>query len=520
MLEQELKSKIANTVNQYKLKCHQLEDEINVLKSAIYQLSLLPHGIHVSLDKQIHNLRTNLKENKDSKKIKKSVELLVNAMSNLKEKKQLTQANLTDFIKQETDLLSRIAITEQEKKAFRQAAQSIKKEDDEHLLIEKFNKLLEDAINWVTKQLTNYQQVSLQLGKVAELHKPSQPFIDFQINSRLNQLLEHILIPEDLANKLQALKMHLKKQLTTSSLTEVVDALTDLVIEAFNLEHDQFKGFLNRFADYLHDFSKYLDLTNSNNSESQQEADAFEIELQNRIQQIKAYLKEAKTIEELSSKVKNDLEEMEQQIRIYREEEQSRAKEYNEKIMILQNKLEEAECGAERIRNHLSFHKVRINHDLLTGLPNETAYKEYILGAFHRWQRGFGELSLVLADIDHLKEINNQYGHSIGDSALKKVATVLKSSIRAADFIARYGGGEFVLIFERTSVYHGTIVLENLRTAIEECELNYHGTKINLTLSFGLTALKHGDTLETFFARAQEAMHQAKQNGRNQIVTL
>jgi len=509
MLEKDLKNRIANTVNQYKLKCHQLEDEINVLKSAIYQLSLLPHGIHVSLDKPIRNLRTNLKENKGSKKIKRSVELLVNAMSNLKEKKQLTQANLTHFIKQETDLLSRVAITEKEKKAFKQAEQSIKEENNEQLLIEKFNKLLEDSIEWVTKQLASYQQNQLQSRKISQPNKPSQPFIDHQINSRLNQLLEHVLIPEDLAKKLQMLKSRLKDQLTTSSLTEVIDALTDLVIEAFNLEHDQFKGFLNRFADYLHDFGKYLEITNTHNLESQQEAVRFEIEFQNCIQHIRSYLKDVKTIEELSRTVGDGLEELSQQIRLYRENEQNRTKEYNEKIMILQSKLEEAEDGAERIRNHLSSHKVRINHDSLTGLPNKTAYDEYILGAFHRWQRGFGELSLALAKIDHLKEINNQYGHLVGDKALKKVAILLKSSIRAADFIARYSAEEFVLVFERTSAYYGAKILENLQTAVEECEFYYHGTKINLTLSFGLSALKHGDTIDTLLARAKKAMHQA-----------
>lgn len=77
MLERELKTKIANTISRYKLKCDQLEDEINVLKSAIYQLSLLPNSIHVGLDQQMHNLQANLKENKDGKKLRKALNRLL-----------------------------------------------------------------------------------------------------------------------------------------------------------------------------------------------------------------------------------------------------------------------------------------------------------------------------------------------------------------------------------------------------------------------------------------------------------
>ncbi|PJE12280.1 MAG: hypothetical protein CK430_07740 [Legionella sp.] len=443
MLERELKTKIANTLSRYKLKCDQLEDEINVLKSAIYQLSLLPNSIHVGLNKQMQNLQANLKENKDSKKIKKSVESLVSAMSNIKEKEKPSPHQTT-----------------------------------------------------------------------------TAPLLNNQINSRFNQLLEHLLIPEDLSNKFQAVKENLNQQLTAELLTKVVDSITDLVIESFNLEHNQFKGFLNKFVDYLHDFSRYLELTDLNNVESHQESGKFETELENSIQQIHQHIGEAKTIEELADKVEDSLEEIGEHIRLHREKEQQRIKEYDEKIMSLQSKLEEAECGAEKIRNQLTFHKVRINQDSLTGLPNRTAYDEYILAAFHRWQRGFGELSLGIADIDNFKAINDKYGHLAGDRVLKKVASIFKSSIRAVDFIARYGGEEFIFLFERTSAPDGGKVLENLRIAVEECEFYYRDTRVLITASFGLTAFQHEDTLDSFFARADEAMYQAKKMGRNQVIVL
>lgn len=166
-------------------------------------------------------------------------------------------------------------------------------------------------------------------------------------------------------------------------------------------------------------------------------------------------------------------------------------------------------------KEELSLHR-----DNLTGLPNRVAYSERILDAYHRWQRGFGDLSLALADIDYLKNINETYGEAMGDQILKKLASIFMTSIRKADFVARYDGGEFVFIFERTHQQQAATILESLRCAIEQCGFHSRKTRIAVTVSFGLTTLLQEDELEGLFARADKAMYLAKHSGRNQITTL
>jgi diguanylate cyclase (GGDEF)-like protein len=300
----------------------------------------------------------------------------------------------------------------------------------------------------------------------------------------------------------------------------MVESLTELVIEAFNIEHHQFKEILNKFTTYLQNFGTYLQLSNENNIQSQQDSEQLEKNLHQNIKAIRGDIDRAETIEMLSLKISKKLDLIAEQMNTFRSKEAERVKGYEEQIVTLQSKLIEAESGVESIKQQLSVHKIKVNEDPLTGLPNRSAYDEFIVNAFNRWKRGFGEVALALADIDHFKAINDKYGHLAGDKVLKKVATIFRDSLRAVDFVARYGGEEFVFIFEHTAAYDGWKVLENLRIAIEETEFCYRDQQVLVTASFGITALQHGDDIESLFVRTDEAMYQAKNSGRNKVIVV
>ena len=177
----------------------------------------------------------------------------------------------------------------------------------------------------------------------------------------------------------------------------------------------------------------------------------------------------------------------------------------------------ESERKAEAIQNMLYFEQEKTNQDSLTGLPNRGAYDERIIKAYNRYQKGYGDFSLAVADIDFFKKINDSYGHLAGDKVLTKVASIFKNAIRQADFISRYGGEEFVFIFERTSEDNAKKILESLRLAIERCQFSYHDNKVNVTVSLGLATVNPDDTPESVFVRADAAMYRAKCNGRNRV---
>lgn len=157
--------------------------------------------------------------------------------------------------------------------------------------------------------------------------------------------------------------------------------------------------------------------------------------------------------------------------------------------------------------------------DPLTHVLNRNAYNltlEQTLRDFNRYK---DPTILMVADIDHFKKVNDTHGHKAGDLVLRSVADFLNQSIRASDFIFRYGGEEFVILLKKCSLKQGESVAEKARLKVEENFSLDKGHELSVTISLGLTQLKEKDTEESVFQRADQALYKAKSNGRNRVET-
>ena len=158
--------------------------------------------------------------------------------------------------------------------------------------------------------------------------------------------------------------------------------------------------------------------------------------------------------------------------------------------------------------------------DSLTGAHSRYAYERRLEEEFQRWQRHSQPLSFAVWDIDHFKNVNDSFGHEAGDRLLRGVADLLDRHKRAEDFLARIGGEEFVLLLPMTPLEGAVAVTEKLRAAIEAAAFRHHGEPVTVTISSGLTEFRAGDTPTTVYERADRAMYQAKEQGRNRCVAL
>ncbi|NRA25098.1 MAG: GGDEF domain-containing protein, partial [Oleispira sp.] len=154
----------------------------------------------------------------------------------------------------------------------------------------------------------------------------------------------------------------------------------------------------------------------------------------------------------------------------------------------------------------------------LTGLPNRESYQQRIVQEIHRIERYGGSLSLMVCDIDLFKRINDNYGHLAGDKVLKIIARSLQSNLRDSDFIARFGGEEFIVLMPETSAEEAKFVADKLRKKIEESPFNFKKEPVQITISFGISEFSQGESLEEVFQRADKALYKAKENGRNQVM--
>ena len=152
--------------------------------------------------------------------------------------------------------------------------------------------------------------------------------------------------------------------------------------------------------------------------------------------------------------------------------------------------------------------------DRLTGLHNRTKLDEILQEELHRSQRYKSTFGLVIIDFDYFKEVNDTYGHQVGDIALKEIANLLTGHLRSTDKAVRWGGEEFIIIYLDTDKEKVLQLSETLRQEIEHHPFETIG---ETTASFGATLWMQDDTIDTIIKRADRALYKAKSNGRNRV---
>jgi len=169
------------------------------------------------------------------------------------------------------------------------------------------------------------------------------------------------------------------------------------------------------------------------------------------------------------------------------------------------------------IKEKSNLLEYQASHDTLTGLFNRNKFNSLLGKEIRRSSRYRNNLSLILFDIDFFKIVNDEYGHQIGDEVLKEIAKLITQNVREHDTIVRWGGEEFLLLLPETDLKGASIVAEKIRITIYKQSLTKF--KLNITASFGVSILKDDDTEESFISRSDEALYEAKETGRNKVVT-
>jgi diguanylate cyclase (GGDEF)-like protein len=190
----------------------------------------------------------------------------------------------------------------------------------------------------------------------------------------------------------------------------------------------------------------------------------------------------------------------------------------NKHLRMLNLICQHASANIENSLLHQRVESERVS-DVLTQLHNHRYFQERLTTEVSRARRSKSQLSLLMADIDHFKSVNDSYGHRIGDMILQRVAEILKKTIRTEDSIARYGGEEFVIILTESERKGALVMAERLRKAIERVTFNMEGNSIKITISIGsATYPADGSEPWELIEHADRALYAAKEQGRNRAV--
>lgn len=186
-------------------------------------------------------------------------------------------------------------------------------------------------------------------------------------------------------------------------------------------------------------------------------------------------------------------------------------------------KIAESRKEVEMLRTNLEKVTAEARRDFLTGINNRRAFDEIVSEQAELAERNFKDLCLLMIDIDHFKQFNDNWGHQTGDEVLKVVAKALNQNVRGSDIVARYGGEEFVVLLPGTPMNGARVVAENIRKTISASKLKRRDSQDDLgqiTVSIGVARMRvgEGDTVPFLLQRADEALYSAKKSGRNRVV--
>ena len=161
------------------------------------------------------------------------------------------------------------------------------------------------------------------------------------------------------------------------------------------------------------------------------------------------------------------------------------------------------------------------NRDGLTGIANRRFFESRLRDEFLRWQRYGGELSVLLFDLDHFKDINDRFGHAVGDTVLRVMAQRVADAVRVQDTFGRFGGEEFALLLPCTPLADAMIVAEKVRMTICDTPVEAEGVRVPVTASVGGAAARPGlPSYEVLINEADAALYSAKRQGRNRSIAL
>ncbi|MBA1248988.1 GGDEF domain-containing protein [Pseudomonas luteola] len=345
--------------------------------------------------------------------------------------------------------------------------------------------------------------------------EPGYSAIAPHIEATLIHLLDELQLPDSHKPQAEALRQRMFGRLNWYELVPLLDDLSGLVLSLNDQGHREFEGYLKQLNQRLDSFQNHLQQVNEGHDEAREQERSFSEELREQVSDLQTHVQEAAEPDNVKKALESRLDGMLTHMEQYQQQREARELEMAERLKTLSERVVSMEQEANDYRSHVEEQRKKALTDPLTGLPNRAAWTERLDAEVSLWQRYHNSLLLAVIDVDHFKRVNDDFGHLAGDKVLKIIGTQLSKKLRRTDFIARFGGEEFVVLLPNTSMEEGEPLIQALRAAIEACPFHFKGERVTITCSAGLTAFQTGEGSKQAFERADQALYRAKRGGRN-----
>lgn len=353
------------------------------------------------------------------------------------------------------------------------------------------------------------------------LHEPAFSKISDRVTRVLTEFLDQVEPLPCVAQKVENARERIERGLNWFELVPTLEDIRDLVLQAYLDVGRGYTEYLDRIHGELTTILETLGGAVAGEVQQRQASEALHRQVSEDVDYLKSAVSNADNLDILKSQVNEQLESIRSALASYQAAQPQDEAPLAEQLQVLVQRVQSMETEARQSRADIEEQRRKALQDALTGLPNREAYNERVYHEFQRWQRYGHPLSLAVCDIDFFKKINDTYGHQAGDRVLKVIAKALSQRLREVDFMARYGGEEFVILLPETDAATALKTLDKIRETLAATPFHFKEEPVQITLSIGVAefsgeGVNGAETVEAVFERADQALYECKEQGRNQ----
>ncbi len=346
--------------------------------------------------------------------------------------------------------------------------------------------------------------------------------VDPRLLDALSRLLGELRRDPELIQSIDKLGSELAMVATTAMLSPLVQQVGVFATQRIrNLEklRSGLEKLLEQMVARLDEVAGYIAGDETSRQQEHTRRAAFTDQIAGEMQAIGTSVEASDDLAQIRTQIRSRLDSIGRHLQDFRQRETDFASTAQQRATEMRARITELEQETSELQQRVEVEKRNAMLDALTQVPNRLGWEQRIKEELQRWQQFPQATCLLTWDIDHFKRINDSYGHTAGDKVLNIVAGRLAKGLRSNDFLARYGGEEFVMILPATTLEKGAALANAIREAVAKIGFHFSGKAVVITISCGLTLLCEGDTVTSAFERADKALYQAKQNGRNQVAS-
>ncbi len=505
----------------------------DLLRRALIRVSLAADGLSSDLDRSLALLRKDIQKKSSLSSLKQRVDQISRLLLDVDEKKQQTIGLFNELKDQLVHPLRQIDWEGSQKFELNKLAKR-KVSDNEQCFafVQKVGELLSSVQldirvpgsapmkKGLIQRLFSSEESDQDIDEVEDQVDPSDSSraTADDLAREILRLLENINLSIQPEDRIEELKEKISQKPPITTLLEMLDEIIVMISESIRSEHTNIAEFLQVISNSFDKVQKFIDSSRDNQQQSEDNGLNFDSAVRLNVDGIRSSIENADSVEHLQNIINLQLNSMLQQLDNYQAIEKERVSIYSQEIEVLNERLTEAQKESDQLKENLEEQRTRGLMDSLTQIANREAYDIKILAEYERWKRYGGHLSLIMADVDLFKAVNDTYGHLAGDKVLKVLAQMLRKGTRKLDFVARYGGEEFVIVMPQTPLKEAAAVGEKLRSKIAECPFRFKGTRVSVTFSMGVAEFGKSDSPLHVVERADACLYTAKEQGRNQVV--